>query len=99
MRMESKLALIISMLAICLATLATNIAANVVSPANDFAHLSPKRISFRAGGLITALIGVIMMPWKLIETSQGYIFTWLVAYSALLGAVGGILVCDYWVVR
>lgn len=99
MRMESKVALIIAMLAICIATLATNIAANVVSPANDFAHLAPKHISFRIGGIITAIIGVLMMPWKLIESSQGYIFNWLVAYSALLGAVGGILICDYWFLR
>jgi NCS1 family nucleobase:cation symporter-1 len=90
---------VVAMLALCLATLATNIAANVVSPANDFAHLSPKNITFRIGGLITAVLGVLIMPWKLIETSGGYIFTWLVAYSALLGAVGGILVCDYWAIR
>jgi len=96
---ESKVALVIAMFALCLATLATNIAANVVSPANDFAHLSPKNITFRTGGLITAFIGVVIMPWKLIETSGGYIFTWLIAYSALLGAVGGILVCDYWAIR
>jgi NCS1 family nucleobase:cation symporter-1 len=98
-KVESKFALVIAMLALCLATLATNIAANVVSPANDFAHLSPRRITFRTGGLITAVIGVLIMPWKLIESSHGYIFTWLVAYSALLGAVGGILICDYWLLR
>jgi len=98
-KMDSKIALVISMVAICIATLATNIAANVVSPANDFSHLSPRLISFRTGGLITAFLGVLMMPWKLIETSHGYIFTWLIAYSALLGAVGGILICDYWVLR
>jgi NCS1 family nucleobase:cation symporter-1 len=98
-KVESKFALVIAMLALCLATLATNIAANVVSPANDFAHLSPRRITFRTGGLITAVIGVLIMPWKLIESSHGYIFTWLVAYSALLGAVGGILICDYWFLR
>jgi NCS1 family nucleobase:cation symporter-1 len=98
-KIESKSALVVAMLALCLATLATNIAANVVSPANDFAHLNPRRISFRTGGLITAVIGVLIMPWKLIESSHGYIFTWLVAYSALLGAVGGILVCDYWLLR
>jgi len=99
MHMQSKTALIISMLAICIATLATNIAANVVSPANDFAHLSPRFINFRVGGMITAVIGVLIMPWKLIESSHGYIFNWLVAYSALLGAVGGVLICDYWVLR
>jgi NCS1 family nucleobase:cation symporter-1 len=98
-RMSSKVALVISMLAICIATLATNIAANVVSPANDFAHLNPRLISFRTGGLITAVLGVVIMPWKLIETSHGYIFTWLIAYSALLGAVGGIMIADYWVLR
>jgi nucleobase:cation symporter-1, NCS1 family len=98
-RMESKVTLVIAMFAIILATLATNIAANVVSPANDFAHLSPRRVSFRVGGLITAVIGVVMMPWKLIETSGGYIFTWLIAYSALLGAVGGVMIADYWAIR
>jgi len=98
-RMESKVALVVAMLAICIATLATNIAANVVSPANDFSHLNPRLITFRIGGMITAFLGVLIMPWRLIETSHGYIFTWLVAYSALLGAVGGILVCDYWAIR
>src|SRR5262249_5089934 len=50
-------------------------------------------------GMITAFIGVLIMPWKLLESSHGYIINWLVAYSALLGAVGGILICDYWVLR
>src|SRR5207344_1363102 len=99
MRMQSKTALVVAMVAVCIATLATNIAANVVSPANDFSHLSPRLISFRAGGMITAVLGVLIMPWKLIESSHGYIFNWLVAYSALLGAVGGILICDYWAIR
>ena len=80
-------------------TLATNIAANVVSPANDFAHLAPRRISFRLGGLITGIIGVLMMPWKLVADPRGYIFTWLIAYSALLGPIGGILIADYFVYR
>jgi NCS1 family nucleobase:cation symporter-1 len=87
------------MLSLCIATLATNIAANVVSPANDFAHLAPRWISFRTGGFITGLIGIAMQPWKLVEDPTGYIFRWLVAYSALLGAVGGILIADYFVIR
>ncbi len=91
--------LVVAMLALCVATLATNIAANVVSPANDFAHLAPRRISFRMGGLITGVIGVVMMPWKLVADPTGYIFTWLVAYSALLGPVGGIMIADYFVYR
>jgi len=88
-----------AMLAICIATLATNIAANVVSPANDFAHLDPRRITFRIGGLITGLIGIAMMPWKLMADPSGYIVTWLVGYSALLGPIGGILIADYFVLR
>jgi NCS1 family nucleobase:cation symporter-1 len=91
--------LLIAMLALCIATLATNLAANVVSPANDFSHLSPRNISFRTGGLITGLIGIAIRPWKLIADPSGYIFTWLVAYSSLLGAVGGILIVDYYVIR
>ena len=98
-RFRNPAVLIVAMLALCVATLATNIAANVVSPANDFAHLAPKRISFRMGGLITGIIGIVMMPWKLVADPTGYIFTWLVAYSALLWPVGGIMIADYFVYR
>lgn len=91
--------LVVAMLALCIATLATNIAANVVSPANDFANLAPKKISFRIGGLITGVIGILIMPWKLLADPTGYIFTWLVGYSALLGPIGGILIADYFVYR
>ena len=87
------------MISLCLATLATNIAANVVGPANDFSHLWPRRISFRTGGLITGILGILIQPWKLIADPTGYIFVWLVAYSSLLGAVGGILIADYYVLR
>jgi NCS1 family nucleobase:cation symporter-1 len=82
-----------------LSTLATNIAANIVSPANDFANLAPARINFRTGGLITGVIGVLIVPWKLVADPSGYIFTWLVGYSSLLGPVGGILIADYYLVR
>ena len=98
-RFQNPAVLVIAMLALCIATLATNIAANVVSPANDFANLSPRKISFRTGGLITGIIGVLMMPWKLVADPNGYIFDWLVAYSALLGPIGGILIADYFVYR
>jgi NCS1 family nucleobase:cation symporter-1 len=91
--------LILAMLALCIATLATNLAANVVGPANDFSHLAPRFISFRTGGFITGLIGIAIRPWKLIADPSGYIFTWLVGYSSLLGAVGGILVVDYVLLR
>jgi NCS1 family nucleobase:cation symporter-1 len=91
--------LITGLVGLCIATLATNIAANVVSPANDFAQCAPRLISFRIGGLITGLIGVLMMPWKLVADPNGYIFTWLIAYSALLGPIGGILIADYFVWR
>jgi NCS1 family nucleobase:cation symporter-1 len=98
-RFKNPAVLIVAMLALCIATLATNIAANVVSPANDFSHLSPQKISFRMGGLITGIIGVLMMPWKLVADPSGYIFTWLVGYSALLGPIGGIMIADYYVWR
>jgi len=98
-RFKNPVVLVLAMLALCIATLATNIAANVVSPANDFSHLAPGKISFRLGGFITGIVGVLMMPWKLIADPSGYIFTWLIAYSALLGPIGGILIADYFVFR
>ncbi|MBX7106325.1 MAG: NCS1 family nucleobase:cation symporter-1 [Gemmataceae bacterium] len=88
-----------AMAALALATLATNIAANVVSPANDFAHLWPRVIGFRTGGIVTALIGILIRPWELVADPSGYIFTWLVGYSSLLGAIGGILIVDYYLIR
>jgi NCS1 family nucleobase:cation symporter-1 len=98
-RFKNPVVLTVSLFSLCLATLATNLAANVVSPANDFANLWPKRITFRIGGLITGIIGILIQPWKLVADPTGYIFTWLVGYSALLGSIGGILVGDYYLVR
>jgi NCS1 family nucleobase:cation symporter-1 len=98
-RFKNPVVLVVAMLALCIATLATNIAANVVSPANDFAHLAPRKISFRIGGYITGVIGVLMMPWKLLANPESYIFDWLIGYSALLGPIGGILIADYFVSR
>ena len=98
-RFKNPTVLVVAMVALCIATLATNIAANVVSPANDFAQLAPRKITFRVGGLITGLIGIVMMPWKLVADPSGYIFTWLIAYSALLGPIGGVMIADYYVIR
>ncbi|MBK8255063.1 MAG: NCS1 family nucleobase:cation symporter-1 [Polyangiaceae bacterium] len=91
--------LVFALAALVIATLATNIAANVVSPANDFANLWPSKITFRRGGYITGVIGIIIQPWKLVADPTGYIFTWLVGYSALLGSIGGVLICDYFLIR
>jgi nucleobase:cation symporter-1, NCS1 family len=96
-RFTNPVVLVVAMVALCIATLATNIAANVVSPANDFANLAPRHISFRLGGFITGLVGVVMMPWKLVADPNGYIFKWLIAYSGLLGPIGGILIANYFV--
>ncbi len=96
---KNPLVLAFALLALVLATLATNIAANVVGPANDFAHLWPEKIDFRLGGYLTGIIGILIQPWKLIADPSGYIFKWLVAYSALLGSVGGILIADYYLLR
>jgi nucleobase:cation symporter-1, NCS1 family len=89
----------IALVALAVATLSTNIAANVVSPANDFSNLAPRWISFRTGGVITAFIGILMMPWRLLADPSGYIFTWLIGYSALLGPIAGIMIADYFVTR
>ncbi|HLK48167.1 MAG TPA: NCS1 family nucleobase:cation symporter-1 [Bryobacteraceae bacterium] len=89
----------VALLALLVATLNTNVAANVVSPSNDFSNLNPRRISFRTGGLITGVIGVLLMPWKLLGDFSDYIFGWLVGYSALLGPIAGIMIADYFLVR
>lgn len=98
-KFDSKLLVSIAMIAVAISTLATNIAANIVSPANDFANLSPSKIDFRKGGYITGIIGILIFPWKLIADPTGYIFTWLVGYSSLLGPVGGIMIVDYYFIR
>ena len=89
----------IALIALLVATLNTNVAANVVSPSNDFSNLNPRLISFRTGGLITGVIGVLMMPWKLLTDFSSYIFGWLVGYSGLLGPIAGVMIADYFVVR
>ena len=98
-RIGTPAVIIVGALIVLAAQLTTNMAANVVSPANDFSSLAPKRISYVTGGLITAVIGILMMPWKLYADAAAYIFTWLIGYSSLMGAIGGILIADYWVLR
>ncbi len=98
-RFESSVVVAISLFSLIIATLTTNIAANVVSPANDFANLSPKHINFVKGGLITAVVGIMMMPWKLLSDYSAYIFGWLIGYSSFLGPIAGILICDYFIIR
>ncbi|USN98369.1 MAG: NCS1 family nucleobase:cation symporter-1 [Phycisphaeraceae bacterium] len=98
-RMGSTTVVVISMIALLLATLSTNLAANVVSPANGFSNLMPGRIGFRAGGLITCVIGIVIMPWRLLDDLGDYIFTWLIGYSALLGPIAGIMISDYFLLR
>ncbi len=98
-RFDSVVIILFATAVIFAAQLTTNMAANVVSPSNDFSNLNPKLISYVTGGLITAVIGILMMPWKLMESMGAYIFTWLIGYSGLMGAIAGILICDYWVLR
>lgn len=98
-RFDSKLLMSLAMIAVAVSTLATNIAANIVSPANDFMNLHPAKINFRIGGYITGIIGILIMPWKLIADPNGYIFTWLIAYSSLLGPIGGIMITEYYFIR
>jgi NCS1 family nucleobase:cation symporter-1 len=98
-KFDNPAVIILSMISLLVATLTTNIAANVVSPANDLANLMPKKISFRTGGLITACIGVLMMPWKLLSDYGTYIFGWLIGYSSFLGPIAGVLIADYFFIR
>ncbi|MFO0725991.1 MAG: NCS1 family nucleobase:cation symporter-1 [Myxococcota bacterium] len=90
---------IIALFGVGVATVSVNIAANVVSPANDFANLAPRHISFKTGGLITGILGILIMPWKLLSSAQAYIFNWLIGYSALLGPIAGIMIVDYWLLK
>jgi NCS1 family nucleobase:cation symporter-1 len=98
-RFDNPVVIIVSMLALIVATLTTNIAANVVAPANGFANLWPRRITLVRGGLITAVLGVVMMPWKLLADYGSYVFGWLIGYSGLLGPIAGIMIADYFIVR
>jgi NCS1 family nucleobase:cation symporter-1 len=98
-RFTSPVVIAISMFTVVVATLSVNIAANVVSPANDFANAFPKWISFRIGGLITGIIGILMQPWRLLADPSGYIFNWLLGYSGGLGSIAGVLIVDYWIIR
>jgi len=96
---EQRWIIAVAMFTIVVATLSVNIAANVVSPANDFANAFPRLISFRTGGLITGIIGIAMQPWKLLADPSGYIFKWLVGYSGGLGSIAGVLIADYFIVK
>src|SRR5262245_8520473 len=98
-KFENPVILVLAMFSLGLATLATNIAANVVGPANDFAHLRPKLISFRVGGLITGIIGILIQPWRILADASVFIDKWLIGYSLLLGACGGVLIADYYLIR
>lgn len=92
-------AVLIALLILLIDTVSVNLAANLVGPAYDFSALNPRAISYKLGGIMTAVIAILMMPWKVLESTQGYIFTWLIGYSALLGPVAGILIVDYYWIR
>ena len=98
-RFQAPLVVAVSMFTAVVATLAVNIAANVVSPANDFANAFPRVIDFKTGGLITGILAILMQPWKLLADPSGYIFTWLLGYSGGLGSIAGVLIADYWLLR
>ncbi len=98
-RVGGPVTVIVAMIGLVIATLTTNIAANVVAPANGFSNLAPQKISFKTGVTITALIGILMMPWRLYQDAAAYIFTWLIGYGALLGPIAGIMIADYFLLR
>lgn len=98
-RLGSPFAIALATIALVLATLNVNVAANIVSPANDFSNLYPKRISFKLGGAITCFIGLLMQPWRLLASYGNFIIGWLVGYSSILGPIAGVLIADYFVLR
>jgi len=98
-RLGHPLAVVVAMVALLLATLNVNVTANVVSPANDFSNLYPRRISFKMGGIITCLIGLLMQPWNLLANYGSFIIGWLVGYSSFLGPIAGVMIADYFLVR
>jgi NCS1 family nucleobase:cation symporter-1 len=99
-RLGNPVAVVIAMLALLLATLNVNVAANLVSPSNDFSNLAPRVISFRTGGLIACVIGAaVFQPWKLLANYSNYITGWLLGYSGFLGPIAGVMICDYFLVR
>jgi len=98
-KFESPVVTGLCLFALTVATLSTNIAANIVGPANDISNLRPSAISFRTGGLIAGVVGIVIMPWRLVTDLGGYIFTWLIGYGALLGSIAGVMIVDYWFIR
>ena len=98
-RLGNPAAVLLATVAVLVATLNVNVAANVVSPANDFSNLYPRRISFRLGAAITCVIGLLIEPWRLLATYGTYITGWLVGYSGLLGPIAGVMIADYFLVR
>ncbi|MBP2072384.1 NCS1 nucleoside transporter family [Thermoanaerobacterium butyriciformans] len=98
-KFSNPLAILIGFFGVIVASLSVNIAANTVSPAYDFSNLLPKYISFKSGGLITGIIGILIMPWRLLADPSGYIYNWLGTYSGVLGPIAGIMICDYWICR
>lgn len=98
-KFTNPIALLIGFFGIVVASLSVNIAANIVSPANDFSNMAPKHISFKMGSLITGIIGILIMPWKLLADPSGYIYAWLGTYSGILGPVAAIIICDYWIIK
>jgi NCS1 family nucleobase:cation symporter-1 len=98
-RFSSPVVVAIAMFTAVVATLAVNIAANVVSPANDFANAFPRFVDFKTGGLIAGVLGIAIMPWKLLADPSQYIYSWLLGYSGGLGSIAGVLIADYWIVK
>ena len=82
-----------------LATLSVNVAANLVSPANDLSNCFPDWISFKMGAILTGLLGLLIQPWRLLEDPHAYVFTFLQGYAGGMAAIAGVMIVDYWIIR
>jgi NCS1 family nucleobase:cation symporter-1 len=98
-KFDNVIVVVLALFTLGVATLSVNVAANIVSPSYDFSNAWPKLISFRTGGLITGVIGILIQPWNLYSNPDTYIFTWLGTYGGATGAIAGVLIADYWYLR
>ena len=98
-RFDNTFVVLFGVITVVVATLSVNVAANVVSPSYDFSNVFPKLINRRVGGVLTGVIGIVIMPWRLLESANTFIFVWLNFYGGLLGAVAGVMIADYWVIN
>jgi nucleobase:cation symporter-1, NCS1 family len=90
--------LVLASLALLVLTIAVNLMANFVAPIYMLTNLAPRRLNFRRAALISAVVGLVILPWNLYD-SPAVIAYFLGSLGAVLGPLFGVIMTDYWVVR